>query len=68
MDPTDVRWVLKLAFEVAESPELYDFLLGSGVVRCEEGVEVLRGIIEGDRELGRGSLDGGSVLATDDKL
>lgn len=40
-------------------PELYDFLLGSGVVLCEEGVAVFRGSIEGDREDGRGSVNGG---------
>lgn len=36
--------------DATESPELYDFRLGSGVVRDEEGVEVFRGSIEGERE------------------
>lgn len=50
-------------FEVTERPELYDFLVAiSGVVLEEdEGVETLRGIIEGERELGRKSMGGGAT-------
>jgi hypothetical protein len=37
--------------EPTERPELYDFLVvTSGVVLEEEGVEALRGIIDGERE------------------
>lgn len=45
--------MLKLALEVTDNPELYDFLFGSGVVRDEDGVDVLRGSIEGDFDVAR---------------
>lgn len=51
--------MLLLASEPTENPELYDFLLGSGVVLWDDGVEVLRGSIEGDREAGRSDAGGG---------
>lgn len=38
--------------EVVESPELYDFLSGSGVVPDDEGVALFLGISEGDVESG----------------
>ena len=51
-----------------ESPELYDFLVISGVVLAEDGVaEALRGIMDGDLESARISFDscgGGGTLAT----
>lgn len=56
--------MLKLVVEPTDSPELYDFLLISGVVLDDEGVEVFRGIMDGERELGRASMDGGGALAT----
>jgi hypothetical protein len=56
IEPVDVRTVLKLVVEPTESPELYDFRFGSGVVRDEDGVEILRGSIEGDREEARTSV------------
>lgn len=55
IEPVDVRTVLKLLTELMERPELYDFRFGSGVVRDEEGVEVLRGSMDGERELARAS-------------
>lgn len=58
-DPVDVLTVLLLASDPTENPELYDFLLGSGVVLWDDGVEVLRGSIEGDREAGRSGAAGG---------
>jgi hypothetical protein len=42
--------VLKLALEVTERPELYDFRFRSGVVREEEGVDIFRGSMEGERD------------------
>lgn len=55
--------------EPTERPELYDFLLvTSGVVLEDEGVEAFRGIIDGDRELGRRSRDGGGAVAIEAKL
>lgn len=45
--------MLKLAAEATDRPELYDFLFGSGVVREEEGVDVLRGAEDGDLETAR---------------
>ncbi len=59
IDPVDVRTVLKLFTEPTESPELYDFLFGSGVVREEEGVEILRGSMDGERDEARTSVDSG---------
>ncbi len=50
IDPVEVLTVLKLVEEPTDSPELYDFRLGSGVVLEEEGVEALRGNIDGDRD------------------
>jgi len=60
--------VLKLVVEPMDSPELYDFrLLISGVVRDEEGVpDAFRGIMEGERESARVSIEtggGGGTLA-----
>lgn len=60
--------------EPTERPELYDFrLLISGVVLAEEGVkEAFRGIMEGDRDSSRISIDtgggGGGTLASIFKL
>ena len=45
--------VLKLLVDPTERPELYDFLFASGVVRDEDGVEILRGSIDGEREEAR---------------
>ena len=48
---------------MADKPELYDFRLGSGVVRLEEGVGVFRGSIDGDldsRPAGNEPADTGS--------
>lgn len=63
IEPVDVRTVLKLVVEPTDSPELYDFRFGSGVVREEDGVEILRGSIEGDREEARTSVATGSGFA-----
>jgi hypothetical protein len=54
--------VLKLALDVTERPELYDFLFKSGVVREEEGVVILRGSMEGERDAERMSPDSGGGL------
>lgn len=52
--------MLKLFDEPIDRPELYDFLLISGVVRDDDGVaEAFRGIMEGDLECSRGSRGGG---------
>jgi hypothetical protein len=60
MEPVDVLTVLRLAADPIDSPELYDFLVISGVVRAEEGVaEAFRGIIDGDLESARVSVDTG---------
>jgi hypothetical protein len=60
IEPVDVRTVLKLVVEPIERPELYDFLLISGVVLEEEGVAVaFRGIMDGDLEEARSSAGGG---------
>lgn len=48
--------MLKLAVEVEERPELYDFRFGSGVVRNDEGVLVFLGINDGDFEEARAML------------
>lgn len=67
-EPVEVRTVLKLLVEVMDRPELYDFLLNSGVVRDEEGVDVFRGSIEGERDearrsdVGRGWVDTGGGM------
>lgn len=62
VDPIDVLWGLKLVLEATDRPELYDLrLLTSGVVRNDDGVEVFRGIIDGDREAGLFSSDEGTV-------
>jgi len=45
--------------EPIDSPELYDFLFGSGVVRDDDGVEVFRGNIDGERDEERTSAAGG---------
>lgn len=59
-EPVEVLTVLALAFEPTERPELYDFLLMSGVVRAEEGVaDAFLGIMDGDLESGRTSPDMG---------
>ena len=51
IEPVDVRTVLKLVEDPTDRPELYDLRLGSGVVRDEDGVEVVfRGSMDGDRE------------------
>lgn len=67
-EPVDVLTVLKLAAEPIDSPELYDFLVISGVVRAEDGVaEALRGIMDGDLESARVSVaigGGGGTLVT----
>jgi hypothetical protein len=53
--------VLKLADEFTDRPELKDFrLLMSGVVLEDEGVDVLRGIMEGERDVDRVSGCGGA--------
>ena len=55
-EPVDVLTVLALAFDPTERPELYDFLLISGVVRADEGVaDAFLGIIDGDLESDRTS-------------
>jgi hypothetical protein len=55
----DVRIVvLRLPLDATERPELYDFRFKSGVVRDEEGVDIFRGSIEGEREE-RPSADNG---------
>lgn len=51
--------VLKLPLDVTERPELYDFLFRSGVVREDEGVEIFRGSMEGERDAERTSADNG---------
>jgi hypothetical protein len=59
-DATEVRTVvLRLPLDVTERPELYDFLFRSGVVREEEGVEIFRGSMEGERDAERTSADNG---------
>jgi len=60
MDPVEDRTVFRLLAELTERPELYDFLFGSGVARDEEGVEILRGNMDGDREDARTSAFIGS--------
>lgn len=50
MEPVEDRTVLKLFVELIERPELYDFLFGSGVVLDEDGVEIFRGSIDGERD------------------
>lgn len=65
MEPVDVRTVLKLLVEPTERPELYDFLFGSGVVREDEGVEILRGSIDGERDEARTSVAKGNALVPD---
>lgn len=57
--------MFRLPLEVADSPELYDFRFGSGVVRDEEGVEIFRGSMDGERELGRKSADNGGGFGND---
>lgn len=60
IDPIEVLAVLKLFDELTESPELYDFRLISGVVLDDEGVpEAFLGIIEGDLDSARVSIDTG---------
>lgn len=70
-EPVEVLTVLRLAVEPMERPELYDLRwLTSGVVRAEDGVkEVLRGIMEGERDSARVSREtggggGGTLLST----
>lgn len=59
-DAVDVRTVvLRLALEATERPELYDLRFKSGVVREEQGVEILRGSMEGERDAERTSADNG---------
>ena len=56
---------MKLALDVTERPELYDFLFTkckSGVVREEEGVVIFRGSMEGERDAERRSADNGGGL------
>ena len=65
IEPVDVRTVLKLLVEPTERPELYDFLFGSGVVREDEGVEILRGSIDGERDEARNSVAKGNGFAPD---
>ena len=51
MDPVEVLTVLKLVDDPTDRPELYDLRFGSGVVRDEEGVDVVfRGNMDGDRD------------------
>ena len=57
MEPVEVLTVLKLIDEPIERPELYDFRFGSGVVLEEDGVDVFRGSMDGDREVERASLE-----------
>lgn len=47
-----------LMFEPIERPELYDFRLGSGVVREDEGVGIFLGSIDGEREEVRLEISG----------
>ena len=57
--------------EPIDNPELYDFLLISGVVREDDGVAVaFLGIIDGDLDVARKSVagGGGGALATWFKL
>lgn len=68
MEPVEILLVLKLVVEPTDNPELYDFLFGSGVVLWEDGVDVFRGIMDGERELGLGSEVAGWIFATCDKL
>jgi hypothetical protein len=59
-EPVDVLTVLKLTVEPTERPELYDFLLISGVVLDEDGVaDAFLGIIDGDLEAARVSIETG---------
>ena len=62
IEPVDDRMVLKLLVDPTDSPELYDFRARSGVVRDEEGVEILRGSIEGERDEGRLSVRGRGLI------
>jgi hypothetical protein len=51
MEPVEVLTVLKLVDDPTDKPELYDLRFGSGVVRDEDGVEVVfRGSIDGERD------------------
>lgn len=64
-EPVDVLTVLKLMVEPTERPELYDFLLISGVVRDDDGVaEAFLGIIDGDLEAARVSIETGGFAGT----
>jgi len=56
---------LKLLVEPMERPELYDFLFGSGVVREDEGVEILRGSMDGERDDARTSVARGNGFIAD---
>lgn len=59
-EPVDVLTVLKLTVDPTERPELYDFLLISGVVLDEDGVaDAFLGIIDGDLEAARVSIETG---------
>lgn len=52
--------MLKLTVDPTERPELYDFLLISGVVLDEDGVaDAFLGIIDGDLEAARVSIETG---------
>lgn len=42
--------------EPTERPELKDFLFGSGVVLEEDGVEIFRGTMDGERDEARTSV------------
>lgn len=59
IEPVDDRTALYVFADVAERPELYDFLLfASGVVREEAGVGILRGNMDGERDEGRDVANG----------
>lgn len=58
-----------------DRPELYDLRCGSGVVPCDDGVTLLRGIMDGlaglDRPVSRGADSaggGGGVLSMESRL
>lgn len=63
-EPVEVRCVLKLALDATERPELKDFrLFMSGEALDDGGVDILRGIIEGEWELDRSSVGSGEGFA-----
>ena len=59
-EPAAPRRELMLALDAMEMAELNDLRCGSGVVRFDDGVTLLRGIIDGDwaADLGVGKVIG----------